>query len=785
MRALDIKLFRDLWNVRGQVIAIALVLGAGIATYVMSAATLDSLLSTQARLYRQYRFPEFFVGLKRAPASVRDRVAALPGVQIVEDRVIAPANIELPSYAIPVSGSIISLPEHAGALNLLHVHAGRLPEPGRDNEAVVSDGFAKAHKLIPDFPLNLTINGRKKQFRIVGVVSTPEVIYQLAPGSIVPDFKSYCILWMHREPLEAAYNMTGAFNELVGTLTPGTQVEDVAASIDAILRPYGGQGVFGRKTQISHRYLSEEFKQLGVMATVFPVIFLSVAAFLLNVVVGRLMATQRGQIAILKAFGYSTASIVWHFLKFTAVIAALGFALGVAGGHWLGSGMASLYKDVYRFPYLEFALRPGVLLVSALVSLVAAGVGTVVSVMRSAAESPAVAMQPASPGSYNISILERLGARWFAQPTRMILRNIERRPMKSLMSIGGVAMSTGILVLGGFWGDAVDYMVFAQLRRAQLEDINVTFVGPVSNRALYSLASLPGVSYVEPTRSVAARLRFEQNSYRTAVTGIEPGGRLRRLLNAKLEPVDIPPEGILLTDHLGKMLGVKPGDVLTVELLEGSRAVRQVPVAALVNEYIGVAGYMHRDSLNRLLREGDSLTGAFLQADMSYSQEIYRRLKAMPAVAGTGARAQALESFYETLAKQMLTFAFFNVLLASTIAIGVVYNTVRIALSERSRELASLRVLGYTRGEVAYILLGELAVLVFLAIPAGLLFGRWLAGVMAQMSQTELFRVPVVVDPSTYALAALVVAVSTVVSAAAVGRKVSHLDLVEVLKARE
>ncbi|MBL8212064.1 MAG: FtsX-like permease family protein [Bryobacterales bacterium] len=785
MRALDIKLFRDLWHVRGQVIAIACVLGAGIATYVMSAATLDSLLTTQASLYRQYRFPEFFVGLKRAPASVRDRVAALPGVQVVEDRVIAPANIELPSYAMPVSGSIISLPEHAGALNLLHVHAGRLPEPGRDNEAVVSDGFAKAHKLIPDFPLNITINGKKKVFRIVGVVSTPEVIYQLAPGSIVPDFKSYCILWMQREPLEAAYNMTGAFNELVGTLTPGTQVEDVAAAIDAILRPYGGQGVFGRETQISHRYLSEEFKQLGVMATVFPVIFLSVAAFLLNVVVGRLMATQRGQIAILKAFGYSTASVVWHFLKFTAVIAALGLALGIAGGHWLGSGMAQLYKDVYRFPYLEFSLRPGVLLVSALVSIVAAGVGTVVSVMRSAAESPAVAMQPAPPGTYNISLMERLGARWFAQPTRMILRNIERRPMKSLMSIGGVAMSTGILVLGGFWGDAVDYMVFAQLRRAQLEDISVTFVGPVSNRALYSLASLPGVSYVEPTRSVAARLRFEQNSYRTAITGIEPEGRLRRLLNDKLQPVEVPPEGILLTDHLGKMLGVKPGDTLTVELLEGSRAVRQVPVAALVSEYIGVAGYMHRDSLNRVLREGDSLSGAFLQADMSYAPEIYRRLKAMPAVAGTGARAQALESFYETIAKQMLTFAFFNVILASTIAIGVVYNTVRIALSERSRELASLRVLGYTRGEVAYILLGELAVLVFLAIPAGLLFGRWLAGVMAQMSQTELFRVPVVVDPSTYALAALVVAVSTVVSAAAVGRKVSHLDLVEVLKARE
>jgi putative ABC transport system permease protein len=367
----------------------------------------------------------------------------------------------------------------------------------------------------------------------------------------------------------------------------------------------------------------------------------------------------------------------------------------------------------------------------------------------------------------------------------MIFRNIERRPVKSLLSIIGVAMSTGILVLGGFWGDAVDYMVFAQLRRAQLDDLTVTFIGPVSRRAMYSLTSLPGVTYAEPTRSVPARLRFEQRSYRTSLQGIEPDGRLRRLLNTDLEPVQIPEEGVLLTDHLATILNVRPGDMLTVELLEGSRAVRQIQVAALVTEFIGVAAYMRRDSLNRFLREGDSATGAYLAADMEHAPELYRLLKDMPAVAGTSARSRVLESFYETLAQQMLTFAFFNTLLASTIAIGVVYNTVRIALSERSRELASLRVLGYTRSEVAYILLGELAILVFVAIPLGMVIGRALAFVMAAGSQTELFRVPVVIEPSTYALAGLVVAVSTVVSAVTVGRKISRLDLVEVLKARE
>ncbi len=782
LRALDRKLFRDLWAVRGQVIAISLVLAAGVATYVMAASTLDSLQRTQARLYREFRFPDVFAGMKRAPDGVLAQVAAIPGVANVEARVAAPANIELAGYGQPVSGLIVGLPHGEAQFNLLHLHAGRMPEPGREREALVSDGFAKAHKLRPRFPLQVTINGRRRMLEVVGVVSTPEFIYQLAPGSIVPDFKTYVVVWMDGRALEGAYDMTGAFNQVAASLQRGTRVEDVVAAMDAILRPYGGLGAQGRKDQVSHRYLSEEFKQLTMMATLFPAIFLSVAAFLLNVVVSRLMTTQRSQIATLKAFGYTTGAVAVHFLKFTAVIVLLGTVLGIGGGAWLGGGLSRLYMDVYRFPYLDYSLRPVVIGISLAVGLVAAGAGTLVAVLRAAGESPAVAMQPANPGRYRRSLFETA---WLSQPTRMILRNIERRPVKSLLSVIGVAMSTAILVLGGFWGDAVDYMVFAQLRRAQLDDVTVTFIGPVSTRAMYSLLSLPGVTYAEPTRAVAARFRFEQRTYRTALQGMEPEGRLRRLLDTRLEPVTLPEEGVLLTDHLAKMLGIRPGEMLTVELLEGSRAVREVPVAGVVSEYIGVSAYMRRDTLNRFLREGDSATGAFLSVDSRALPELYARLKKIPAVAGSAERAQVLRSFYETLAAQMLTFAFFNTLLASTIAIGVVYNTVRISLSERGRELASLRVLGYTRSEVSYILLGELTVLVFVAIPVGLVMGRGLAGVMAGSAQTELFRIPMVVEPSTYALAALVVAVATVLSAFTVGRKINHLDLVEVLKARE
>ncbi len=785
LSVLDKKLFRELWQLKGQVIAISLVLAAGIATYVMAAATLESLQSTQREMYSEFRFPQIFAALKRAPEYVGSRLAAVPGVRELETRVVAPATMELEGYDRPINGQIVSLAQ-TPILNLLYLRSGRRPDPESTNEVLVSDGFAEAHDLSGNPTLLVTINGHQRRMNIVGVASTPEFLYQLAPGSIVPDFANYAILWMNRRPLEAAYNMTGAFNQVAAKLDPGASLRDAIDAWDAILDPYGGLGAYGRKDQISHRYLSEEFRQLEQMATLFPVIFLSVAAFLLNVVLGRLMATQRGQIAILKAFGYTNGAIVVHFLKLAVMIIIVGCTVGILTGGWLGQALAGLYMDVYRFPYLNFEIQPKVVLISVVVSVVAGTVGAVFSVLRAAGESPAVAMLPASPGMYRASVMEKIGLdRFLSQPTRMILRNLERRPLKSVLSILGVSMSTAILLIGGFWSDAVDYMVFAQLRRAQLEDIAVTFVGPVSKRALYSLDSMPEVYDAEPTRSVAARLRFEQRSYRTSLQGMLPDGSLRRLLNRKLERISLLEDGLVMTDYLANYLGAKPGDMITVELLEGSRAVRQLPLMNVASEWVGVNAYMPLDSLNEFMHEGDAITGAFLSINLADKAHLYDELEKMPAVAGTADRRDSLQSFYDTMAEQLLTFAFFNTLLASTIAIGVIYNTARITLSERSRELASLRVLGYTRGEVSYILLGELAVVVFLAIPVGMVIGYGLAGIMAASAQTEIFRVPLVIDPPTYAFAALVVLVATAVSAMIVRHKVDHLDLVEVLKARE
>ncbi len=787
MRALDRKLLRELLGMKGQALAIAAVIAGGTATYVLSSATLDTLTSTQAGIYRDYRFADVFAACKRAPRQLLAGLGELEGVQTVEARVAAPANLYLASFPDPITAQVLSLAATGQpGLNRLWIKAGRLPESGRDREVMISDGFANAHQIRPGTSITATIFGRRRRLDIVGIASSPEFIYQLQPGSIVPDLKSYAILWMNREPLEAAFNMKEAFNQLSIQLEPHAVADEVIARVDRLLEPYGGLGAHTRKDQISHKYLSEEFKQLTTMATIFPVIFLSVAAFLLNVVISRLMATQRTQIAILKAFGYTTAAIAVHFLKLAVVIVAIGVALGIALGSWMGMGMCNMYMEFYRFPHLDFMLRPNVALLASLIGMTAAAAGALQAVMKYAAEPPASAMQPASPGLYRPSLVERLGlGRKLSQPTRMIFRNIERRPIKALLSVMGVAFSAAILVMGGFWTDAVDYMVVFQFQRSQRDDLTVTFREATSEKSLYSLNSLPGVTHVESFRVVPVRLRNGHHTYRTVLQGLANEGELRRLLTPNLMMVSLPPAGLVLTDHLATILDVKPGGMVLVETLEDRRIVVEVPLIGLVNEYVGVSAYMERQALNRLLREGHSVSGAYLTADPQETPLILRRLRDMPAVAGNSARARMLKSFYETLARQMLIFAFFNTILAATIAVGVVYNTARIAFSERSRELASLRVLGYTRFEISYILLGELALLVLAAIPLGLWLGKFLSEFMTSKMQNDLFRVPSVITPWSFAFATLVVLIAALVSGLIVRRKLDQMDLVEVLKTRE
>lgn len=787
MRALERKLWRDLWQLKGQAAAISLVVMCGVGTYIMFLTTLSSLRDTQASFYRDYRFAQVFSSLQRAPESVHARLAEIPGVDYVETRVVADIMLDMPGFSEPVTGLMVSLPDGAPpGLNGLHLRQGRLPLPARTGEVVVSAPFAHAHRLQLGDRFAAILNGRRQMLTLVGTALSPEFVQQIRPGALFPDYQRYGVLWMGREALGRAYDMDGAFNDVALRLRPGANELTIIDAADRILFVYGGRGAYARKDQRSHRFLSEEFAQLETLSSMFPTIFLSVAAFLLNVVIGRVVAMQREQIATLKAFGYSNVNVLVHYLALVSVIVAAGGVFGIGLGIVLGQSLSAIYAEFYRFPYLNFELRLNTVVEALAASFFAAMAGTVFAVWRAARLRPAEAMRPEPPSRYSESWVEKLGMKaWLSAPTRMIVRHIQRRALRSAVTVFGIAMGGGIILTGMFQADTVEYMVRVQYGMAAREDLAVTFTHPTAYRARFDLLGVHGVEHVEVFRMIPVRLWNGHRSELTGIRGMEPGGDIQRLLDRDLKVAALPEEGVLLTDYLAAKLGLRVGDRLIVEVLEGSRPRRETTLVGVVKEYMGLSGYMNLVALNRFMHEGPTISGAYLSIDGAQRQALFTKFKAMPRVAGVAERVQEIRNFNRVMDESMLFFTYVATAFAVIIAFGVVYNSARIALTERARELASLRVLGFTVGEIAYILLGELALLTALAIPLGLALGYAMCFYIALNLQNDLYRVPLILNPQTYAFASAVVAIAAVLSGWVVLRRLGQLDLISVLKSAE
>jgi putative ABC transport system permease protein len=787
MRALSRKLLRDLRHARGQAIAIALVLAAGVGMFVAYFSTFHSLRWTMASYYEQSRFADLFASAKRAPLSVASRLAAIEGVERAEVRVVVDVTLDVPGLSEPAVGRLVSLElPRTRPLNDVYVRLGRDPEPGRPDEALVSESFATANGLRPGDRVAALINGRRRDLHIVGIALSPEYVYSIRAGDLLPDPSRFGIFWMEREGLAAAFDMEGGFNDVALALSPGASEAAVAAALDATLEPYGSLGAVPRRLQTSNWFLTNELAQLQTAGVIVPSVFLVVAAFLLNVALNRLTAVQREQIAALKAVGYSNRELAAHYVQWSLAISLAGAVLGIAVGAWLGRGMTGLYVDFFRFPELAYRLQPVHALGALGIGVVAGVIGALDAVRHVARLAPAEAMRPPAPERFRPVWIERIGLRHHVSAaTRMVLRNTARQPVRTAMSITGIALAVAILVVGLFFIDAIDFLLRVQFEDAQRQDVTMTFTEPVSSSAVEAVRGLPGVMEVEPFRAVPVELSNGTRSRRTAVMGLPFAPRLNRIVNADLRAVSLSPAGLVLSKALGDALALRAGDLVQVEVLEGERPVRMMRVGQVVDEYMGVAAYLERTAISDLMREAGSISGAFLRVDAAQEAALFATLKRTPAVAGLMLKRAAVESFEDTIAQNMNVLVFFNVLFACIIAFGVVYNAARIILSERSRDLASLRVLGFTRAEVSSILLGEIAVVVIAAVPIGLVIGQLLGIWVLKISETELFRFPLIVTPRTRLFAASVVVLAAALSGLVVRRRVDRLDLVAVLKTRE
>jgi putative ABC transport system permease protein len=787
LSALNRKLLRDLWGMKGQAFAIAMVVAAGVAMYVMYQSTFASLSETRRSYYEGQRFGHVFASLERAPQRVAADIAAIRGVSAMETRVVSGVTLDLEDIDEPASAKLVSIPTgRRPRVNDLFLRRGRWIEANRPDEILASEGFVIAHRLEPGDQVPAVINGRLRRLTIVGVALSPEYIYSIRPGELVPDDQRYGIFWMDEKALAAAFDMEGGFNDVTLALSPGASSEEVIARLDRILEPYGGLGATPRALQLSHWTVENELTQLRSFGFMLPLIFLIVASFILNVALTRALALQRPQIASLKALGYDNVSIGWHYLKWGFVIGAIGIAIGVVGGVSLGTLIIDLYNVYFRFPELDFVVPARVVVGATALTFFAAGAGAFGAVVRAVRIPPAEAMRPEAPARYRRTVLETpLVSRYLGTAGRMVLRNIARHPFRAGASVFGISFAVAILMVGLVFTDATERLIQTQFWQAERQDVTVNFVEPRSGDVRYALAQLPGVIAVEPQRTVAVRVRAGHRERYLAITGVPPSPRFKRVVDRNGDPIRLPPGGVVLSQTLANALAISVGDTVTMEVLEGRRPTRQVEVSGLVDDLLGLSAYMELEALHRLMQEGDVTTGALMLIDAAQEAELAATLKETPTVAGTGFKRAVLRRFREVLAANLGLSIFINLLFASVIAFGVVYNAARISLSERSRELASLRVLGFTRAEISLILMGELALLTLASLPIGGAFGYSLSAFIVGSIDSEVYRFPLYVSRQAVAWSFLGIIGAALVSGLIVRRKLDALDLIAVLKVRE
>ena len=804
LSTLNRKLLRDLRERWAQLATIGLVVAAGIAAFVALQATWQSLEQTRDTYYEEYRFGDVFVGLERAPDRVADRLADIAGVTLVYPRLVAPVRIPLASARAetagepgtgrqqPPIGQVVGLPPGGDPpLNGAFLMDGRMVEPGRADEALLIETFAERAGIAVGDTLPVVMEGNLRQVRITGLAAAPEYVYPAPPGTDpIPDDERFAVLWMDRQAVAPAFQMEGAFNDVVLRLDPGvagTAAEEaVLAEVDRILEPYGGRGAVGRDLQRSNFFLEMRMDQLQALSGFVPILFLGVAAFLLNVVLSRLVKLQRGEIAALKALGYRDREIGGYYVKLALVVVLAGSGVGLALGAWMGRGLTGFFTEFFRLPLLEYGVPPATVLVAVLVAAVFGVVGAFGTLRGILRLAPAQAMQPEPPARYRPTLLEKLGVGdLFGSSGRMILRELGRRKLRTALSSFGVALALGVIVVGRFSADAFDVILDRHYQMAMQEDVSVSLVGPTPERAVREVGALPEVSRAEGIRVTSVRLTAGPRYRDVAIYGYRDGDALRRLMDGQGRVAPMPTGGLVLTTALADLMDIGVGDTVEVGLREGRRGTRRLTVTGTVDEMFGLQGHMRLDELNRLLGEGPTVNSLLLGVEPGDFQALEARLAQLPRVQEVTAKAHQMGRLEELTAEPQRVLVLILSLFGSVIAVGVVYNNARVALSVRARDLASLRVLGFTRGEISGILLGEQAVQVLVAIPVGLLIGRILSGLLAGTLDPEEYRLPLMVSPQTYAYATVVVLAAALVSALLVRRRLDHLDLIGVLKTRE
>lgn len=791
-RVLLKKLWRDLYARKGSFLSLVMILTIGLGIYVGMGSVWYDLDGARARYYRQQRLADFWIDMKRMPEGQLYRAATVPNVQAVRGRVHVGALLDVDGPDELFSGTVISMPaQRRPVLNDVLLRSGMWFSSPDAEEAILNDSFAEANGIQTGDRIKVLLMDQEHEVLVVGTAMSPEFVYLLPPGgALAPDPARFGVVYMPERFLQDAADLRGAYNEIIGRVhnDDKTEVDNALALIGDRLDAYGVVNSTPKEHQASYRFLADELRGLRVMAFLVPGLFITVAAMILNVLLSRVIAQQRVIVGTLRALGYTRGQIMTHFVGFGLSVGVLGGLFGLALGQWMQGGMVRLYKQFFALPNLEQHFYPGVNISAWLAVLVFALLGTMLAVRKAARLEPAEAMRPPPPEKGGRMPLEHIGFIWQLLSFRwkMISRAIYRNPLRSTAGILATAISTALICSTIAMQDSIDFMMEFQFREVAHQDVTISFRDPEGFRALREVQDFPGVSSVEPQLGIACDFQHGPHRRRSGITALPQNPRLYTPLDSNKNSIPIPDRGIILSEALAKILHAEVGSVLNVRPLIGERKQVEAPVVAVVPTYMGLDAYAGIDYISGLI--GEDLVVNTVQTRFyggAPRQPFNREVRQLRTVIGTDDRERAFRQLDETFGETNQIMVSITILFAGLIAFGSVFNAALVSLSEREREVGTFRVLGYTPLQITAIFAGETFVLNVIGIGLGMVFGIGLVHLFSLAYSSELFRLPVVLDPSAFLVSGLLMISFTSFSQLIVYRMIRRFPWLTVLKVKE
>lgn len=786
------KLFRTIHSTRGPFFGVVAVVAVGLSVFISMVAVSDNLLRSRESFYRQTDFADLFFHVVRAPEGVVEKIAAVNGVCGVSGRIQKDVSLFRPDgtrATLRLTGFRLPMENE---LNRILVQKGRLFENNPEGgvlEILLNPQFAKANGLRPGSTVSVAAEGKEKPMEVVGIAASPEFVYAVKDAaSVFEDPSGFGVAMMSLKQAQQILDFRGSVNQILVRIVPGTDLNRLRKEIRTILEPYGNLADYPQKDQISEAILRGELEQLRVAATFLPSFFLGLATLMQAVFLGRLVKAARTQIGLMKALGYDNGRLMLLYGGYSLASSGIGGGVGIVAGYGLARVFTRLYATYFNLPRLEAAFNPrsaglGLALTLALGCLAGLLGARFILEIR-----PAEAMRLPSPRRTVKLFLEEWPFVWerLDLASRMSLRSIFRNRFRSAVTFLGVLVSIGMLVVSLFTRDSVESLFDRHFNWELRYDLLARFASPVKSSELLNLERLPGVLRVEPLFELPVRLTFRGRHEETVVFGIVPGQSFFGISDHRNRPRGLPVSGLLLDWNSARKLGSRPGDILEMETLLGKGPSRKdrLTVAGLCRKSVGRVSYLDLQTLNSILQETGLVTGAAIKTGWGQSLKTERAMTGMINVSSVISRQKEREYMERNLAYMNLSVAIL-VAFSSLLGLAIIFNASALAFSERRRDLASLRAMGFSRGEVAMFLLKENLLLLAAGTFAGLPFGRLLSEGYARAVSTDLFSFAAVVFPRTYLLATAGGAAFSALAFFLGLRSLKQLDVAEIVKARD